>query len=97
MENKNQHSEQPNETGHAPIFLYLKSCKLSDRSLKKLNAAGYITIGVESFESVKIAEPLLFGSSKLAKAAYHTIMDSGYDSTRAKFGGIVAKALSDEL
>ncbi len=80
-----------------PIFLYLKSCKLSDRSLKKLNAEGYITIAVDSFDDVKIADPLLLGSTGLAKAAYETIIHSGYSSTREKFGDRVAKTLVANL
>lgn len=76
-----------------PIFMYLKECKLSDRQLRKLTDAGYVTLPVDSFDSVRIAEPLLMGSNPIAKAAYEAIANSGYSSIPEKFGRRVAQAL----
>lgn len=78
-----------------PIFMYLNSCKLSDRQLKKLVAAGYITIPVESFDSVKVCEPIIIGhGADIIKAAMSAIVDSGYESVCARFGRSVAKSLN---
>lgn len=79
-----------------PVFLYLKACPLSDRQLKKIREAGYVTVPVESFDSVRIMEPmLLLQNDPIAKAAFATIAASTWDSPATGFGRRVAKSLAE--
>lgn len=79
----------------APIFLYLKSCRMSKLVIQQLIAAGYIPIEVASFDDVKIFEPLpLLQHQTISAAAIETILHaSEYSSIADDFGKRVAKAL----
>ena len=78
-----------------PLFLYLKTCKLEKAMLKKLTDAGYIPIAVESFDDVKIVEPLpLRSTNGIIRAAFSTIAESEWSSVKEKFGNKVARTLA---
>lgn len=79
----------------APIFLHLKSCRMGKLVIQQLIAAGYIPIEVQSFDDVKIVEPIpLLQHQTIASAALGTIASAGYSSVAEDFGKRIAKALT---
>ncbi len=78
-----------------PLFLYLKSCKMEKSVLAKLRDAGYLPIAVESFDAIKVVEPLpLAASNSIIRAAFSTIAESEWSSIKEKFGSKVARILA---
>lgn len=81
------------------IFLYLKSCPLDTLTLKRLTTAGYVAIAVESFDNVRVCEPVIIGhGQEIFTAAMHalTASHSQFDSVCATFGRRLAKTLSEK-
>jgi len=81
---------------HQPIFLYLKTSAPDSAALKKLNIAGYLTIGVNSFDDVKIIESIPTASvDAISRAALETILaDTSPYGPLPRFGHKVASILA---
>jgi hypothetical protein len=79
----------------SPLFLYLKDCKIEESVLKKLESAGYLPIAVESFDAIKIVEPVPIGATNaITRAAMECLATTTWSATVEHFGRKVAKALA---
>lgn len=56
-----------------PIFLYLKSAKMSRDTLKAIEAAGYLPVQVARFNDVKFVEPVCIQRDIINRAARETL------------------------
>lgn len=80
------------------VFLYLSSAKLSHDDLFALREAGFVPIRVNSFNSVKIIDPLLEADrSAVWMAAMEAISKHQKDGEGPKtmFGRLLAEKLAD--
>lgn len=67
---------------------------MSRGTIAKLEAAGYIVIQVNSFESVKAIDGFSVTSlSLVTESALKAVVNSGYDSVTHRFGKAMANAL----
>lgn len=79
----------------SPLFLYLKSSEIKPEDLEKLRSEGYVPIGIDSFESVRIVEPLPFlATNTLAHEAFKAISEYPHSGIHEAFGKKIAKALA---
>jgi hypothetical protein len=77
-----------------PLFLYIKGTKISESDLKAIRASGYTPMEVESFESVKIVNPITaIASDPVSQAALKTIRGSIIEDN---FGRLVCDAFIDK-
>ena len=78
----------------SPLFVYLKTCTIEPEAIKRIEAAGYITVAVENFDDFRIIETMPIGATnEITKAALREIV-SGYSSAAESFGRKVAKTLA---
>lgn len=80
-----------------PIFLYTGKTSLSAKQVKQLEDAGYIVLRVAYFEDVQMHTDEKFSDRErmLLNAAFETIQNSAFSSTRDEFGRAVARRLTN--
>jgi len=84
-------NKMTDETITKPLFVYLKGSK--NVPVKKIEAAGYVCVPVDSLDSFEIITPVAAGVHGIVtQCAYETLM--GSFPTKEKFGNKVLKALA---
>lgn len=84
---------------NSPIFMHLRSARLPKAEVKRMEAAGYVVLCVNSFDDVRIVDPIPAATvGVIAKAAFESIAaiaaDKSTFGTQPAFGSGVAAALS---
>lgn len=77
-----------------PLFLYLKKSTVDKATLAAVRKAGWMPIGVDSFDDVRTVCPLR-SSDIVAKTAFKAIAsDDSAFGPQARFGSMLSKELA---